>query len=116
MSDIPAETSDSGDLPVRMLGDRLLVTPQKEGSERHSGSGIVIPATVKLGHRLAWGTVRALGSAVRQVGLGDKVLFDPDSRAEVELEGDTYVVLREEDVNGVWIAHHDDPGLGGMYL
>lgn len=116
MSDIPAETSASGDLPIRMLGDRLLVTPQKEGSERHSGSGIVIPATVKLGRRLTWGVVRAVGSAVRQVGLGDKVLFDPDSRAEVELDGGTYVVLREEDLNGVWIAQDDDPDPGGMYL
>lgn len=116
MSDIPAESPASGNLPIRMLGDRLLVTPEKEGAERHSGSGIVIPATVKLGHRLAWGEVVALGSAVRQVSLGNRVLFDPDSRAEVELEGSSYILLREEDVHAVSTGHGADSEEGGLYL
>lgn len=116
MSDVPAESPISGDLPIRMLGDRLLVTPEKEGAERHSGAGIVIPATVKLGHRLAWGTVVALGSAVRQVSLGDRVLFDPESRAEVELEGSAYILLREEDLHAVATGRATDSGAGGLYL
>ncbi|AXE38309.1 GroES family chaperonin [Acidipropionibacterium virtanenii] len=116
MSDVPTQSPVSGDLPIRMLGDRLLVAPEKQGSERHSGSGIVIPATVRLGHRLTWGTVVALGSAVHQVGLGDRVLFDPESRAEVELDGTSYVLLHEEDLHAVSTGRRADPGAGGLYL
>ncbi|GAA2011196.1 co-chaperone GroES [Brevibacterium samyangense] len=89
------------ELPIRMLHDRILVEPDQAAGERKSAAGIVIPATAAVGKRLAWGAVVAAGPHVRQVALGDLVLFDPDERAEVELEGTTLTLLRERDVHAV---------------
>ena len=101
--------------PIRMLGDRLLVRLDAESAERRSSSGIVIPATASVGRKLAWAQVAAAGQGVRQVTVGDRVLFDPEDRAEVELGGTVYVLLREKDVHGV--AQVDAAGTGpGLYL
>ena len=101
--------------PIRMLGDRLLVELDAESAERRSSSGIVIPSTASVGRRLAWAHVAAAGQGVRQVRVGDRVLFDPEDRAEVELGGTVYVLLREKDVHGV--AQSDGTGTGtGLYL
>jgi chaperonin GroES len=98
-----------------MLNDRLLVQLDRDASERRSNAGIVIPATAVVGKRLAWGDVVAVGQHVRQVGVGDRVLFDPDERAEVELSAQTYLLLRETDVHAV--AEPRDGGEGtGLYL
>lgn len=101
--------------PIRMLHDRVLVRVDAESSERLSSSGILIPATASVGKRLAWGVVVATGQHVRQVSIGDRVLFDPEDRAEVELQGVEYTLLRERDLHGV--AEPDEPGSGtGLYL
>ncbi|MBO1751674.1 co-chaperone GroES [Actinotalea sp. BY-33] len=84
-----------------MLHDRVLVQMDAESSERLSTSGIVIPATASVGKRLAWALVVATGPHVHQVSRGDRVLFDPEERAEVELHGTDYVLLRERDLHGV---------------
>ena len=89
------------DLPLRMLNDRLLVELDSDAPERRSGGGILIPATAAVGKRLAWASVVAAGEHVRQVQVGDRVLFDPEDRAEVEVSGRTYLLLREKDVHGV---------------
>lgn len=97
-----------------MLHDRLLVEPDPEG-ERRSKSGILIPATVSVSTRLSWANVVAAGSNVRQVRVGDRVLFDPGDRAEVELDAKVYVLLRERDVHAVY---EDAPegDVTGLYL
>lgn len=98
-----------------MLGDRVLVRMDAESSERLSSSGIVIPATASVGKRLAWGVVEAVGPHVRQVARGERVLFDPEERAEVELQGTDFVLLRERDLHGV--AEPEAGGQGtGLYL
>lgn len=102
-------------LPIRMLHDRVLVSTEGESGERRSGAGIVIPATVAIGRRLGWATVVAVGVNVRTVKVGDRVLFDPDEKAEVEVRGRDYVLLRERDLHAVAT---EDPGDGqtGLYL
>ena len=67
--------SDEGDLPIRMLHDRVLVSVDTESSERRSGGGILIPATVRLGRRLTWAKVVSIGPNVRAVKVDDRVLF-----------------------------------------
>lgn len=102
-------------LPIRMLHDRVLVSTADEAGERRTGAGIVIPATAAVGKRLAWGAVVAAGQHVRQVQLGDRVLFDPEDRGEVELGGQAYVLLRERDLHAVAAARVDDEQTG-LYL
>ena len=83
-----------------MLHDRILVEVDREAGERRSSGGIVIPATAAMGaRRLAWSRVVAVGPHARSVEIGDKVLFDPDDKAEVEVNGETYVLMRERDVH-----------------
>ena len=102
-------------LPIRMLHDRVLVSTDGEAGERRSGGGIVIPATAAVGKRLSWASVVAIGQHVRQVKNGDRVLFDPEERAEVELQGKEYVLLRERDIHAVAAPGVDD-GRTGLYL
>ena len=102
--------------PVRMLHDRVLVQLDSDAGERRSSGGIVIPATAALGNRrLAWSRVAAIGPHVRAVELGDRVLFDPDDKAEVEVNGESYVLLRERDVHAVAADRVDDSETG-LYL
>ena len=100
---------------IRMLGDRLLVRLDAESAERRLSSGIVIPATAVPGRKLAWAVVTAAGRGIRQVGVGDRVLFDPADRAEVELSSIVYMVLREKDVHAIARPEADGEGTG-LYL
>ena len=82
-------------LPIKMLNDRLLVKIPQGESERRSTGGIVIPATAQISKRLTWAEVVALGQNVRAAEVGDRVLFSPDDRYEVEVGGNDYIMLRE---------------------
>lgn len=99
-------------LPIKLLHDRVLVSEEKDG-ERHSSGGILIPATASVGKRLAWATVVAVGPNVRHMDSGDRVLFEPEDRALVEIQGGSYVLLRERDVHAVASEQvaHDETGL-----
>jgi chaperonin GroES len=99
-----------------MLHDRVLVTVDSDAGERRSTAGIVIPATAQMGKRLAWAEAVAVGANVRTVQVGDRVLFDPDDRAEVELHGSNYVLLRERDIHAVAAERLDDVAAPGLYL
>ncbi len=102
-------------LPLRLLHDRVLVASDAAEGERRSSAGIVIPATAAVGRRLAWGRVAAVGGNVRLVQESDRVLYDPEDKAEVELRGDTYTLLRERDVHAVASERLGD-GQPGLYL
>ena len=105
-------------LPIKMLHDRILVEVDQEAGERRSSGGIVIPATAAMGaRRLAWSRVVAVGPHARSVQVGDKVLFDPDDKSEVEVQGDLYVLMRERDIHAVAADRLDDGGEStGLYL
>jgi len=107
--------NDNESLPIRMLHDRVLVDTESDPGERRSGGGIVIPATVRMGRRLAWATVVATGTNVRTVHVGDRVLFDPEDKAEVEVRNHDYVLLRERDIHAVAAERLSD-GNTGLYL
>ncbi|MBB6626785.1 co-chaperone GroES [Nocardioides sp. KIGAM211] len=102
--------------PIKMLHDRVMVEVDREAGERRSSGGIVIPATAAMGaRRLTWSTVVAVGPHARAVEAGDKVLFDPEDKAEVEVHGEVYVVLRERDVHAVAAERLADESTG-LYL
>jgi len=106
--------------PIRMLHDRILVELDRDAGERRSSGGIVIPATAAMGgRRLAWSRVVAVGPQARAVEAGDRVLFDPDDKSEVEVHGETYVVMRERDIHAVAadrLEDGTDAGATGLYL
>ena len=101
-------------LPLQMLHDRVMVKTGGGPGERTTRGGIVIPATAEVAKRLIWGEVVAAGQHVRSVKQGDRVLFSPDDPYEVEVSGETYLVLRERDLHAVGTAR---PGAStGLYL
>ena len=104
-----------GSVPIKLLHDRVLVREDNDGRERKSLGGIVIPVTAQVGRRLAWARVVAVGPNVRSVEVGDNVLFEPEDRGAVELQGIEYVLLRERDVHAV-ASHRNSTSGTGLYL
>ena len=103
--------------PIKMLHDRILVELDQESGERRSSGGIVIPATAAMGgKRLAWSRVVAAGPQARAVEIGDRVLFDPEDKAEVEVHGEVYVVMRERDIHAVAAERLGDESDGSLPL
>ena len=112
-------TSQNGDsgpvkLPITVLADRVLVQMTQTDGERRSRAGILIPATAQVARRLAWAEVVATGPHVRSIKPGDQVLFNPEDRYEVEVQGDDYLILRERDIHAVASERVD--GGTGLYL
>jgi chaperonin GroES len=101
-------------LEIQMLHDRLLVRLTPEEGERRSTGGIVIPATAQMARRLAWGDVLGAGTNVRNVRVGDRVLFNPEDQLEVEVQGQTYLVARERDIHAI-ASERTEHGTG-LYL
>lgn len=106
----------SSKTPIKMLHDRILVEVDRESGERRSSGGIVIPATAAMGaRRLAWSRVVAVGPHARAVEVGDRVLFEAEDKAEVEVHGELYVVMRERDIHAVAAERVGDEATG-LYL
>jgi len=112
----PAASDSIAGLPIRLLHDRVLVSLLPESGDRRSAAGIVIPATAKMGRRLVWGEVVSTGTNVRSIQVGDRVLYDPEDRAEVEVRGTILVLMRERDVHAVAAGRLDQEGFTGLYL
>ena len=102
-------------LPIKMLNDRILVHSGGPEGERRSTGGILIPATAQMGKRLAWAEVRAKGPNVRAVEEGDHVLFNPEDVYEVEVRGETFIILRERDIHAL-ASERLEAGHTGLYL
>ncbi len=110
-----ADTHTDTSLPIRMLHDRVLVRLDGGDGERRSSAGIVIPATASMGRRLSWATAVGIGPNVRSIVVGDRVLFDPDDKPDVEVHGESYVLMRERDVHTVAAERVEDSETG-LYL
>ena len=112
----PLDPGPGDGTPILMLHDRVLDPVDGAAGERRSSGGILIPATAAMGgRRLAWSRVVAVGANVRTVEVDDRVLFDPEEKAEVEVHGETYVVLRERDIHAVAAERLGDSPTG-LYL
>ena len=92
---------DEQKMPIKMLNDRLLVKLSKEDGERTSSGGILIPATAQMAKRLVWARGRGARSERAQRRGRRQVLFSPDDRYEVEVQGEDYIMLRERDLHAV---------------
>lgn len=93
-------------MEIRPLHDRVIV--KRLAAERTTSSGIVIPESA--GDKPDQGEVIAVGPGRRDnqgklipmgVKVGDKVLFGKYSGQAVKIEGDEFLVMREDDIMGV---------------
>jgi len=93
-------------MKVKPLNDRVLVKRIEE--LQVTKGGIVIPDTAK--EKPIEGKVIAVGPGkmsdagnrmTLQVQEGDRVLFGKYSGTEIKMEGEEYLMMREEDILGV---------------
>ena len=99
---------------MRLTADRILVRIPDD-SERKSKGGLLIPATAATPvKRCIWSDVVLVGPETRNVRVGDQILFIPHSGLEVEWNGETFLLLRERDVQAV-ASERTDPR-PGQYL
>ena len=93
-------------MKIRPLNDRVLVQRMEE--ETKTKGGIIIPDTAK--EKPAEGKVIAVGNGrlgddgkrvALEVKKGDRVLFSKYGGTEVKVEGDEYLIMREDDILGI---------------
>lgn len=102
------ETSCSTDAKnIRPLGDRVLV--QRLDGEEKTAGGIIIPDSAK--EKPQQGKVVAVGNGKTfengstkplDVKTGDKVLFSKYSGSEIKLNGEEFLIVREDDILGIF--------------
>jgi chaperonin GroES len=93
-------------MDLRPLHDRILVKRLDEGEQKRGG--IIIPDTAK--EKPQQGEVRAVGNGKLldsgqrtpvEVKAGDRILFGKYSGSDIKLDGDEYMILREDEVLAV---------------
>ena len=93
-------------MALKPLGDRIVV--KRLDAQEKTKSGLVLPDSAREkpqeGKVIAVGTGRLLdegGVKPLEIKSGDRVLYGKYSGTEVSLEGEEYLILREEDVLAV---------------
>ncbi len=93
-------------MKIKPLQDRILV--QRVAEEQKTKGGIIIPDTAK--EKPIEGSVVAVGSGrvgddgkriPLEVKEGDKILFGKYGGTEVKIDGEEYLIMREDDILGI---------------
>jgi len=93
-------------MKIRPLNDRILVKRLEE--EEKTAGGIIIPDSAK--EKPAEGKIIAVGPGKRNdkgelvamdVKVGDRVLFSKYGGTDVKIDGENYLIMREDDILGV---------------
>ena len=93
-------------MSLRPLSDRILV--QRVEEDEKTKGGIIIPDTAK--EKPAEGKIVATGNGrmgedgkllPMDVKVGDRVLFSKYGGTEVKIDGEDYLIMRQDDVLGV---------------
>ncbi len=93
-------------MALKPLADRIVVRPLE--AQEKTKSGLVVPDSAK--EKPQEGKVLAVGSGrfmddgsikALEIKTGDRVLYGRYAGTEVSLEGEDYLVLREDDVLAV---------------
>jgi len=93
-------------MSFRPLHDRILIKRLEEGEQVRGG--IIIPDTAK--EKPQQGEVKAVGNGkllesghrtAPEVKPGDRILFGKYSGSEVKLDGEDYLILKEDEILAV---------------
>ncbi len=93
-------------MDLRPLHDRILVKRLEAGEEVRGG--IIIPDSAK--EKPQQGEVKAVGDGkilengqrvAPEVKAGDRILFGKYSGSEIKIEGEEYLIVKEDEVLGV---------------
>jgi chaperonin GroES len=85
-------------MKIKPLADRVLVKPA--AAEEKTVGGIIIPDSAK--EKPLKGEVVAVGNGTKDeeivVKVGDSVLYGKYAGTEIEVESDTYLIMRQSDI------------------
>ena len=93
-------------MKIKPLNDRILV--KRLEAEDKTAGGIIIPDTAK--EKPNQGKVVAVGEGAKdkdgkrvpiQLKKGDRILFSSYAGTEMKLEGEEFIILREDDIYGI---------------
>ncbi len=93
-------------MKIRPLNDRVLVKRLEE--EEKTKGGIIIPDSAK--EKPAEGEIVAVGNGkmndntervALEVKAGDRVLFSKYGGTDVKIDGDDFLIMREDDILGI---------------
>jgi chaperonin GroES len=88
-----------GELSMKFkpLKDRVFVKYSEE-AEKTAG-GIYIPESAK--EKPQKGVIEAVGSEVKEIKVGDVILFDKYSGSKINIDNNEYLIIKEEDILGI---------------
>jgi len=92
------EKETSAAAGFKPLKDRCFVSYTEE-LERTSG-GIYIPDAAK--EKPQKGKIERIGAEVKAVKEGDLILFDKYSGSKINVDGTDYLIIKEEDILGIF--------------
>lgn len=82
--------------PIKPLGDRVVAV--REAVKTQTASGLYLPDNAK--EKPVVAEIKAVGSEVKNVKLGDKILYKEYSTTEVKIDDVEYLIVKEEDILG----------------
>ena len=91
------KTQKRATIKFKPLKDRVFVSYSEE-LEKTAG-GIYIPDAAK--EKPQKGRVEAVGSEVKNVKVGESILFDKYSGSKISMDNVEYLILKEEDILGI---------------
>lgn len=81
-------------VPLKPLADRVIA--QVEEAKSQTASGLYLPDSAKEKSKVA--KVVAVGSDVKAVKTGERIVYKEYSTTEVKVDGSEYLIIKEEDV------------------
>lgn len=88
------EMEDNVSTPIKPLGDRVVAV--REEAKTQTASGIYLPDNAK--EKPVVAEVKAVGGDVKNVKVGDRIVYKEYSTTDLKIDGTEYLVVREEDI------------------
>ncbi len=80
--------------PIKPLADRIVAV--REEAQTKTASGLYLPDNAKEKPVIA--KVVAVGSTVKNLKVGDKIVYKEYSTTELKIDKEEYLIIKEEDV------------------
>ena len=81
-------------VPISPLGDNIVA--QTEEATSKTASGFFIPESATEKPKTA--KIVAIGKAVKELKVGDRIVYKSYSSTDVKVGSDDYIIVKEEDV------------------
>jgi chaperonin GroES len=81
-------------VPITPLADRVVAV--REVAETKTSSGLYLPESAK--EKPVAAVVQAVGTEVKNVKKGDRIVYKEYSTTELKINGTEYLILKEEDI------------------